>query len=123
MSVELREESGGKILILTLSGKLTIEDYAKFTPAIERAIKSHGKVRMLVNLHDFHGWTMGAVWKDLEFDAHHFADIERLALVGENRWEAGMSVFCTPFTAADIRYVDEKKADTASAWIHDGLLQ
>jgi hypothetical protein len=121
MSVELHEEAGGKILNVTSSGKLTTEDHAKFIPEVERAVESHGKVRMLIRMHDFHGPSMGAGWEDLKFDAHHFADVEWLALVGENRWEAGMSVFRTPFTEADIRYVDEKKADTATAWIHDGL--
>ena len=50
MSVELHEEAGGKILILNLSGKLTKDDYALFTPEVERAVKMHGKVRMLVRM-------------------------------------------------------------------------
>ena len=43
MSVELREEADGKVLILTLSGKLTNDDYAHFTPTVERAVTAHGK--------------------------------------------------------------------------------
>jgi hypothetical protein len=123
MAVELREEAGGKILALTLSGKLAKEDYATFTPEVERAVKAHGKVRMLVRMQDFHGWTAGAVWEDIKFDWKHFSDIERLALVGESRWEHGMAVFCKPFTAAKVRYFDVSKADEASAWIHEGAAQ
>ena len=123
MSVELHEEAGGKILILNLSGKLTKEDYAAFTPEVELAVKDHGKVRMMVRLHDFHGWTLGAVWEDIKFDVHHFSHIERLALVGESRWEAGMAVFCKPFTTAKVQYFDESKADEATAWIHEGIAQ
>lgn len=123
MSVELREEAGGKILTLNLSGKLTKEDYAHFTPAVERAVKDHGKVRILVNMHGFHGWSLGAVWEDVKFDLHHFTHIERLALVGDSRWEAGMAVFCKPFTTAKVRYFDESKADEATAWIHEGVAQ
>jgi hypothetical protein len=123
MAVELREEMGGKVLILNLSGKLAKEDYAHFTPEVERAVKNHGKVRLLVRMHDFHGWTVGAVWEDLKFDLHHFTDIERLALVGETRWEAGMATFCKPFTTAKVQYFDESKADEASAWIHEGIVR
>ena len=123
MSVELHEEAGGKILILTLSGKLTKEDYAAFTPAVDRAVKEHGKVRMLVRMSDFHGWTLGAVWEDVKFDLFHFSHIERLALVGDKRWEAGMAVFCKPFTTAKVQYFDESKADEATAWIHEGIAQ
>ena len=60
------------------------------------------------------------MWEDVKFDLHHFAHIERLALVGESRWEAGMAVFCKPFTTAKVRYFDESKADEASTWIHEG---
>ncbi len=62
MAVELHEEADGKIVILNLSGKLAKEDYAHFTPEVERAVNAHGKVRMLVRMHDFHGWSLGAVW-------------------------------------------------------------
>ena len=47
--------------------------------------------------------------------------IERLALVGEKRWEAGMAVFCKPFTTAEVRYFDESKAEEAAEWIHEGI--
>ena len=123
MSVELHEETGGKILILNLSGKLSKEDYAHFTPAVERAVKDHGTIRILVKMHGFHGWTLGALWEDVKFDLHHFSHIERLALVGESRWEAGMAVFCKPFTTAKVRYFDESKADEASRWIHEEIAQ
>lgn len=123
MSVELHKEDGGKLLILNVSGKLTKDDYALFTPEVERAVKDNGKVRILVRMHDFHGWTMGALWEDVKFDLHHFSHIERLALVGESRWEAGMALFCKPFTTAKVRYFNESKANEATEWIHQGVVQ
>ncbi len=65
----------------------------------------------------------GALWEDIKFDWRHFSDIERLAIVGDSKWEAGMAVFCKPFTTAKIRYFDESKAAEASAWIHEGIEQ
>lgn len=123
MAVELREEAAGKIMIINLSGKLTKEDYQHFIPEVERAIQQQGKVRMLVRMHDFHGWTAGALWEDLKFDWKHFSDVERLALVGETRWEAGMAAFCKPFTRATIRYFDISKADDALPWLREGVMQ
>src|SRR5271168_3518187 len=111
MSVELHKEGNGKVLVVKLSGKLTKEDYDHFVPEIEQLINQHGKIRMLVQMHDFHGWTMGALWQDVKFDLKHFAHIERLALIGDRKWEAGMATFCKPFTTAAVRYFDEAKAD------------
>jgi hypothetical protein len=123
MSVTLQEEAGGKILVVKLSGKLTIEDYESFVPEVERLIAQHGKIRMLVQMHDFHGWTLGALWEDVKFDLKHFSHIERLALVGDRKWEAGMAVFCKPFTRAAIRYFEEPHADEAFNWITEGVTQ
>jgi hypothetical protein len=123
MSVELHEEAGGKCLLVKLSGKLTKEDYQHFVPEFERLVQREGKLRVLVRMHDFHGWTMGALWEDIKFDLKHFADIERLALVGERKWEAGMAAFCKPFTRATIRYFDEAQHDEALLWVKEGIPQ
>lgn len=121
MSVELHEEATGKVLAIKLTGKLTKEDYEHFIPEVERLVKQHGKLRLLVHLHDFHGWTAGALWQDLKFDFHHSRDIERLAIVGEKSWEQGMASFCKPFTSATIRYFDQTEAAQAHTWLLEGL--
>lgn len=117
----LHEESHGKLISVQLSGKLTKEDYEQFVPRVDAAIKENGKVRIVVQMHEFHGWELGALWEDIKFDTKHFADIERLALIGESKWEAGMAAFCKPFTTASIRYFDKSQSAEAEAWIRDGL--
>jgi hypothetical protein len=117
MTVELSEQAGGKVIEVRLSGKLHKDDYQHFGPAVERTVAAHGKVRMLVEMHDFHGWDMGALWEDIKFDLKHFKDIERLALVGEKKWEHGMATFCKPFTTASIRYFDVHQIDEARQWV------
>lgn len=116
-AVTLKETNDGMVLEVQLTGKLSREDYDQFVSVIERLVKAHGKIRMLLEMHDFHGWTAGALWQDLKFDARHFKDIERLAMVGESKWQHGMAVFCKPFTTAKIRYFDRADLDQARAWL------
>ena len=123
MSVELHEDLENKLLVVRLSGKLTKQDYEYFTPEVERLIQQFGSIRMLVEMHEFHGWSMEALWEDIKFDLKHFTHIDRLALVGDRKWEAGMAVFCRPFTTATIRYFDESNLEAAMAWIHEGIQQ
>ena len=59
MPVALREDTEGRVLEVTLSGKLTKNDYEQFGPAAETMIKDHGTIRILCIMHDFHGWTLG----------------------------------------------------------------
>jgi hypothetical protein len=117
-TVTLKETNGGKLLEVQLTGKLAKEDYELFVPVVERLVKAHGKIRMLLEMHDFHGWTAGALWQDIKFDTKHFKDIERLAIVAETKWQHGMAVFCKPFTAASIQYFDRAAIDQARAWLN-----
>jgi sporulation protein YlmC with PRC-barrel domain len=119
--VELRELHDGTLLAVRLTGKLVKDDYEQLLPVVERLVKQHGQIRMLVELHDFHGWTMGAAWEDTKFALHHFHDIERLALVGETKWEQAMATFCRPFTKAEVRYFDHTQAAAAREWVAAGM--
>jgi hypothetical protein len=119
MSVKLTEMNGGKILEVEVSGKLLHDDYAHFLPAFERLVEKHGKIRVLFEMANFHGWEPGALWEDVKFDVRHFSDIERLAMVGDKAWEHGMSVFCRPFTTAKIRYFERPAIQEARAWVQE----
>lgn len=109
----------GKVMEIDVTGKLMSSDYDRFVPATEELIKEHGKVRILFVMHDFHGWTAGALWKDIKFDLKHFSHIERLGIVGESKWEHGMAVFCRPFTTAKMKYFDITDIDEARKWISE----
>ncbi len=116
MIEQLQTETPG-VLAFRLSGKLHDEDYKRFVPLVDAAAGQAGKVRLLAQFHDFHGWDLHALWDDIKFSTTHCRAIERIALVGEKRWEAWMAKVCKPFTAAKIRYFDAAEIDAARAWL------
>jgi len=89
MPVTKEELEGGNILRVRVTGKLTSQDYLEFAPDFERLVRQHGKLRLLVELRDFHGWDAGALWQDVKFDLKHFNDIERVAILGLHRRQSG----------------------------------
>ena len=117
MPVELKELINGTLLEVHLTGTLVKKDYEAFVPVVERLVKQHGKIDMLVTMHDFHGESAGALWEDTKFALHHFRDVKRLALVGETKWQKGMATFCKPFTTAKARYFESSQAAEALDWL------
>lgn len=115
--IDLQAE--GNVLEVRVTGKLTHEFYEALGPAVEQQIQQHGKLRILFEMHDFHGWTAGALWDDVKFDFKHWKDIERLAIVGESKWEQSMATFCKPFTTAKVHYFDQSQAAAARAWVRE----
>jgi hypothetical protein len=121
MTVEMVQENLGKVVTIRVSGKLDADDYQRFVPLFEEAIAEHGKIRLIFEMVDFHGWKAGALWEDLKVDFKHFNDLERIAFIGDRAWEKGMSVFCRPFTTAKIRYFEHDQREEARRWIEEGL--
>jgi hypothetical protein len=119
MPIQLNEETKGRILIVHVSGKLASADYEHFVPEFERLVAQNGKLCVLFEMTDFHGWKAGALWADTKFALKHFSDIERLAMVGEKKWEHGMATFCKPFTKAVIRYFDHVDRAAARKWLEE----
>ena len=59
---------------------------------------------LLFEMSDFHGWELQAAWDDFKLGVKYFADIQRIAMVGDEKWEKWIAAFCRPFTAAKIHY-------------------
>ena len=51
-------------------------------------IRRLGRVRLLFVLDSFEGWDPQDKWNDLTFYAKHGDAIERIAIVGHDRWRA-----------------------------------
>ncbi len=115
--IEQLPTDSDKVLGFKMSGKLQDEDYKHFVPLIDAAVAKHGKVRLLAQFHDFHGWDLHALWDDVKFATRHCLDIERIALVGDKAWEKWMAAVCKPFTMAKLRYFDAAELEAARAWL------
>jgi len=119
MPIKFKDADESKVLSIQVSGKLTKADYVYFAPEFERLVQLNGKLRVLFNLAGFQGWDADALWEGIKFDLKHFADIERIAMIGETRWEKGMAIFCKPFTNATIKYFDHAKTAEAWKWLEE----
>ena len=117
MTAQFQAIPGAEFLTVRLSGKLGADDYRRFGPEIEEYLENSPQPRLLVEMHDFHGWSLGGLWEDIKFDFRHFADLDRVALVGDRKWERGMAQVCRPFTKAQVRFFDHHEVDQARDWL------
>ncbi len=117
MPIQLSEDSDGRFLVIHVTGKLVKADYGQFVAEFERRLKEQGTLRVLFDMTGLHGWDAGAMWEDIKFDVKHFADISRLAMVGDRKWQQGMAEFFKPFTKATARYFDRAAIADARSWL------
>jgi hypothetical protein len=116
--IEILDRSAGKVLGIKVSGKLLHQDYQRFVPMLEALIAGHGSIRCLVEMTDFQGIELRALWDEIKFDVRHSRQVERSAVIGDRKWEAWMTRLSWPiFPKAELRYFDSAEREHAWDWI------
>ncbi len=119
--ITLLDRSEGKVIGVRIDGKLVHEDYKRFVPMLEKLIEEHGSFRCYVEMSNYEGFTLRALWDEIKFDTRHGGAIERCAIVGAptvEKWATSM--FKPLFRNAQIRFFDEAQSEEAWDWITAG---
>lgn len=117
--IEIADSTQDNYIEAKITDKLTEKDYEIIIPELERRIEEYGKLRLLIIMEDFQGWTAGALWEDIKFDFRHFHDFDKIALVGDRKWEKTATLFSKPFTGAELRYFPREDLDGARSWARE----
>ncbi|HEU5134816.1 MAG TPA: STAS/SEC14 domain-containing protein [Steroidobacteraceae bacterium] len=116
MSAEIANVSG-HVLTMKVSGTLTQAELAGMQSAAAGLISAGGKWRILVLTENFEGWERGGTWNDFSFTDHD-ASVERMAIVGERRWEELTLLFTAQgLRAFPIEYFEPGQIAEARQWL------
>lgn len=89
----------------------------KLLPILQEKIQHFQKARWYYHMKDFYGWKIAAFLKDIKFDLKHANDFEKVAMVGEKKWQDLMTQAMKPFTLAEIKYFNLEDEQEAKDWI------
>ena len=108
----------GRVLTMKVSGKLTQAELAAVQQAAGETMGKEGRWRVLVLTENFTGWERGGDWGGLAFQAAHDASIERMAIVGDRKWEDLALMFTAKgLRAFPIEYFEPAQLAAARAWL------
>ena len=105
------------VVELRLSGKLLRDDTRDLIPQFEQVFKDYGSVRVLVDMSQLREWLPGLLWDDLPVEALRYPHLDRIAIVGDRRWQDAMATFSRPFRGARVRYFDLGEVEAARFWL------
>lgn len=111
--------SSGNLISVKITGELKKAESDRMQAIAAEFIKREGKIRMLVFLENFIGWEKGADWADTSFQSKHDSDIEKIAIVGDEKWRNLVLAFTgKPFRPVEIEYFTPSQLEQAHAWIN-----
>lgn len=92
MSAKL-EQHPDCLLVLHVGGELKKSELDAVQSEFVEKIAGAGSVKLLVLLENFTGWERSEAWGDTDFFFSHRNDFEKIAVVGDPRWEAQVLAF------------------------------
>jgi hypothetical protein len=117
MPAELRHDRAN-LYRLDISGLLRHRELTECEAQIVAEIARLGAVRLLIVLDAFQGWEAGSGWNDLSFYARHGDKVERIAIVGPERWRAEALMFASAdLRRAPVQYFTDAQKSEAETWI------
>jgi hypothetical protein len=112
------EYQSDNIYLLRVGGLLKKAELDAIQADFVQHIVSAGAIKLLVVLDDFTGWERGADWGDTDFFFSHRNDIEKIAVVGNPRWEAEILAFAgAGLRKAPVKCFPETAESEARAWL------
>jgi hypothetical protein len=118
MSMEMRIENQ-HLLVIRVQGVLRRAELDECQRAAVKLIRTVGRVAALLLLDGFQGWERSDAWGDMRFLVEHDDNVEKIAIVGEERWRDDVMMFAAAgLRTSPVRYFND--ADSARGWLTDG---
>ncbi len=119
MSVSVSLEDP-QVLVVRLSGKVTAQQFRAAQEEAYALLKPIVSVSVVVVLKGFEGWGPGD-WNDNLIQFRHDTQIERMAIVGDPKWEDTALLFVGKgLRHFDIEYFEPAQLPQARAWASSG---
>lgn len=117
MSAEIQDATGG-ILTVRITGKLSQPELRAVQKSAAEILQRQGRMRILVLAEGFQGWERGGDWGDLSFQVGSDPFIERMAIVGEKKWEDLAVLFAAKgLRQFPVEYFPPAELAQARAWL------
>ena len=117
MSANL-EQHDDRLCVLRIGGELKKSELDAAQSKFVETIAGAGTVKLLVLLENFSGWERGEQWGDTDFFFSHRNAFEKIAVVGNPRWEAqGLAFTGAGLRKGPVKFFPEAGESEARAWL------
>ena len=110
------DTSDHSFILVRAQGILRWSDYRNFERRLSNNLgRRHGAVPLLLDLRGFRGWSVAGLIRDIIFDLHHRTSFSRIAVLGDARWHAWITILAIPLFRANVRFFNTQH--TAKEWL------
>jgi hypothetical protein len=117
MTASYRRVDETKTFELTVSGKVTMEDFNALSGPLEDFAEEHGRIKLLEIIEDFQGFDPMMMWQGMKFDFKIIPHISHCAVVSDMGWISPLTKAAGAFIATKLRTFNLGEQEEARAWL------
>jgi len=102
---------------IKVTGTVTKSDYDQLQPVVKKLVQAQGDIRLLLDLTGFQGENLDALKKDLTLGQDLSGKVEKIAIVGDAKWEKWTTKLMDSFFAKDAEFFKSADMDYAWTWL------
>jgi len=117
MSMSVQHEQNN-VYRLDIRGTLQKHDFQRCQDVLIHEMGRVGNIRLLFVLEAFDGWDEKDDWRDMMFYTKYGSSIDRIAIVGDERWRSETLMFAgADLRRAPVRFFADGSIEQARAWL------
>jgi hypothetical protein len=117
MGVTIQQEEGN-LRVVRITGLLKKSEMDAAWAAEARKWGSATRIKALVMVEGFEGFDRGGDWGDISFLVKHDYQIDKIAIVGDPKWESEMVIFAgAGFRQGQVKFFPLNQLAQARAWL------
>lgn len=114
---ETLPESSSETVGWRLEGRLSDAEVEAMHEQLDSIIADKGSARVLVDLTAMEGMEPSAVWEDLHRSVGKLGDIDRLAVIGDERWHEWVTTASDTIAPIEAHYYAPAESPAAWTWL------
>jgi hypothetical protein len=108
---------GSATLGYHVAGTITRDEVEQMHDEVKEVIAREGRVRLLIEVGELSMPEPMAVIEDLKLTPAFVTDVERFALVGDQRWQAWVTRLTGWLTRGEARHFETREMAAARDWV------
>ncbi|MCP4009844.1 MAG: STAS/SEC14 domain-containing protein [Proteobacteria bacterium] len=119
LSIGIERIDNAFFLSLKAIGKLTHEDYETIVPMLDSALEGikDPRINALIDGTELEGWELRAAWDDFKLGLKHGSQFEKIAIVGNRKWQEYSAKMGSWFISGEVKYFETKPG--ALDWLQE----
>ena len=117
MAITYAEDDAGKSVEITVTGRVTKEDYDQVIGPMQDFIDRHGEVKLIEVIESFEGFEPSVLWPGIRFDIKNLRHISHVAIVSDIGWISPISKAAGAFMSTKLRTFEMSELEAARDWI------